>query len=66
MSPAKTPIFKNVSCEACHGASGEHVKDQGETPHGKVGQKFCLKCHDADNSPKFKYKPYWEKMKHPR
>lgn len=30
--------------------------------------KVCYKCHDADNSPKFKaatFDAYWEKVKHP-
>lgn len=25
----------------------------------------CNKCHDLDNSPKFAFKEYWEKIKHP-
>lgn len=25
----------------------------------------CIKCHDADNSPAFNFKEFWEKVKHP-
>ena len=26
---------------------------------------LCIRCHDGDNSPKFKFEEYWEKVKHP-
>lgn len=28
-------------------------------------KQVCLQCHDAENSPGFKYADYWEEVKHP-
>jgi hypothetical protein len=28
-------------------------------------KNVCSKCHDLDNSPKFNFEEYWEKIKHP-
>ncbi|MCA9040750.1 MAG: hypothetical protein KDA65_10415 [Planctomycetaceae bacterium] len=28
-------------------------------------KQVCAKCHDHENSPKFKFDEYWEKVKHP-
>jgi len=62
----ETPDLLNVSCEACHGPCSDHVRDQGQTPGGVLGEKFCLVCHDADNSPGFAFEKYWPKMRHPK
>lgn len=32
---------------------------------GVAERKICVQCHDGDNSPKFKFAEYWEKVKHP-
>ena len=28
-------------------------------------EHLCVKCHDYENSPKFEFDPYWDKVKHP-
>jgi hypothetical protein len=28
-------------------------------------KQMCIQCHDDENSPGFKYKDYWEEVKHP-
>lgn len=28
-------------------------------------KRVCLRCHDNDNSPNFKFKDYWDKVQHP-
>ena len=61
----KTPHLVNVTCEACHGPGEEHVNVQTPTPNGKLGENYCLKCHDADNSPRFSFDTYWPKIAHP-
>jgi hypothetical protein len=60
----KTPERKDVDCEQCHGPSSEHVAKLAKTPGGKVTSDTCMKCHDADNSPQFKFETYWPKIVH--
>ncbi|MDB4637655.1 MAG: multiheme c-type cytochrome [Planctomycetaceae bacterium] len=31
----------------------------------KAVKTVCIRCHDGDNSPKFEFEKYWEKVKHP-
>ena len=28
-------------------------------------KQVCAQCHDAENSPEFKFEDYWEAVKHP-
>lgn len=65
ITEARTPKLINVTCEACHGPGEEHCNVQTTTPNGKLGKAFCLRCHDADNSPHFDFDKYWPKIKHP-
>jgi hypothetical protein len=65
VSPEKTPRLLNVTCEGCHGPSGEHSDTLGPTPNGKLGEAFCIRCHDPDNSPQIKFGKYWPKIAHP-
>lgn len=51
----------NVQCEACHGYGTEHERGNGWAARAKDS---CVSCHDAENSPKFDYASYWEKIKH--
>jgi hypothetical protein len=67
-----TPGMAYVHCEACHGESADHAKDPTIFPGPKavrgsgrvVGKEYCLRCHDLDNSPVFKYEDYWPKIAH--
>ncbi len=44
VDPDATPHLRGVSCEACHGPAGDHVK-RPEAPYGKVTVKTCTRCH---------------------
>jgi 2',3'-cyclic-nucleotide 2'-phosphodiesterase (5'-nucleotidase family) len=68
-----TPRMASVGCEACHGESADHVKQPQNVHPGskatrvfgrKVGSQFCLRCHDTENSPAFKFEDYWPKIAH--
>jgi len=53
---------RDVQCEDCHGPGSEHVKDAtGGFIRREVPASFCIRCHEAANSPHFddaKYRPY--------
>ena len=59
---ALTPV--DVQCETCHGPGGDHIRIMKPTPAGKLGERFCIKCHDLENSPKFEFETYWPKIAH--
>ncbi|MFH1573291.1 MAG: multiheme c-type cytochrome, partial [Acidobacteriota bacterium] len=68
-----TPELANVHCEACHGASTDHMKNPKEIHPGigamqqirrPVPREFCLRCHTPEDSPKFDYDTYWAKIRH--
>lgn len=59
----KTPEMKDVQCEMCHGAGGEHVDTQNLT-FEPISETTCLKCHTEDNSPQFDYDTYYPVIKH--
>ena len=62
---ASGPGPVNVQCEACHGPSAAHAAQSSmPTPGGRLGPDFCRRCHDIENSPKFKYETYWPKIRH--
>jgi hypothetical protein len=61
----------NVSCEACHGPSGDHAAraERGDPsyPGGPIAKvaggavnSLCVRCHDEDNSPAFGLQEYWK------
>jgi hypothetical protein len=55
----------NVGCEDCHGPSQAHVVDSAaHTPRFARAKDVCTTCHDRENSPKFSYDAYWEKIRH--
>ena len=60
----KTPELKGVGCESCHGFGSMHIEDTS-IPYDKIYKMECLKCHDPENSPRFDFLSYWEKIKHP-
>jgi len=60
----------NVSCEACHGPSGDHaeraMKGDSSYPGGSIARvaggaawSLCVRCHDSDNSVGFDLKEFW-------
>jgi mono/diheme cytochrome c family protein len=63
ISVGKSLNLVGVGCENCHGPSQSHV----ENPDIKTSfdaKDQCVRCHDRENSPKFGYDHYWEKIKH--
>lgn len=67
-------------CENCHGPGSDHVKimsgpavdkevfDRAKKsmhlpPQDEVNN-VCKRCHDAENSPRFRLDPFWEKVEH--
>jgi hypothetical protein len=60
-----TPVHKNVNCEACHGPGAAHsAKPEVKTVNGRIDKNTCLRCHDPDNSPHFKFEEYWPRIEH--
>jgi hypothetical protein len=52
-----------VGCENCHGPSQGHVdQPRARTPFAARDQ--CLVCHDQENSPRFSFDPFWNKIRH--
>jgi hypothetical protein len=55
----------NIGCESCHGPSQAHAaKSDVHTPYFGRAKDHCTGCHDRENSPKFDYDKYWEKIRH--
>lgn len=72
-SPELTPLLKGNQCENCHGPASKHVEDPDNkeflgplhlTAAGADKNRLCLGCHDEDNSPKFKFETYYDKIDH--
>jgi hypothetical protein len=68
-------LLAGSQCENCHGPGSRHIEliesDNKEAAIKEVKvsleqsrDQTCLKCHDVDNSPNFKFEEYWEKVKH--
>ena len=54
-----------VGCESCHGPCRGHVANSAvRTPYFARAKDRCAACHDRENSPKFAYGAYWEKIEH--
>jgi hypothetical protein len=69
----RTPQLVNVQCEGCHGVAVEHSKSPQTTHPGlgltsqyrkTVKKEFCSRCHTAENSPRFNFEQYWQKIAH--
>jgi hypothetical protein len=73
VSAEKTPYLMGNQCENCHGPASMHV---GDPTNGKFRQAMaltseladknmlCVRCHDADNSPKFNFGTFWPQIMH--
>lgn len=75
-----TPHLQGNGCENCHGPGSVHVAiekgdmnvDDAEQTMRRVQMRLtlkeaedsCLKCHDVDNSPAFKFETYWPQVEH--
>jgi hypothetical protein len=65
VGPDKTPKFRDVGCENCHGPGSEHVLSAGETPAGET-KTPCAGCHTSENSANYNGNEtkYLEKIVH--
>ncbi len=68
-------LLAGNQCENCHGPGSRHIElieaDNKEAAIKEMKvtleqakEQTCIKCHDLDNSPNFKFEEYWEKVKH--
>lgn len=73
ISAEKTANLKGNQCENCHGPASKHVAEPTNPEFRRaIARKadevnktgFCIRCHDMDNSPHFKFEVYWEKIAH--
>ena len=59
----KTPELGGIGCESCHGPSQAHAANpRKKTTAVAVGS--CVTCHDPENSPKFNYLDYYQRILH--
>lgn len=72
----ESPHLLGQQCENCHGPGSNHIElvemDKLEEAKkvmrvtlAEAKKNTCYQCHDLDNSPKFEFDSYWEKIKHP-
>ena len=54
----------NVSCETCHGPGAEHARTASKAAIERGGEYTCLRCHDAENDPAFRYSERWAAINH--
>tara|TARA_R110002111_G_scaffold261826_3_gene335872 strand:+ start:96039 stop:97715 length:1677 start_codon:yes stop_codon:yes gene_type:complete len=76
VSKQESPLLLGQQCENCHGPGSGHIElvDMDKLEEAKkvmrvtlaeAKKNTCYQCHDLDNSPKFEFDSYWEKIKHP-
>ena len=72
-SETATPHLAGNQCENCHGPGSKHVAEPDNAEFRKLitvkaeqAKKtgFCERCHDAENSRKFDFATYWDKIDH--
>lgn len=72
----ESPHLLGQQCENCHGPGSKHIelvemdkleeaKKMMRVTLAEAKKNTCYQCHDLDNSPKFDFDSYWEKIKHP-
>ncbi|ATB49829.1 cytochrome c family protein [Corallococcus macrosporus] len=50
---------EDVGCESCHGPGSEHAEAPGtDNIIGSPGERVCITCHNAENSPHFDFATY--------
>jgi hypothetical protein len=73
ISEAVTPHLAGNQCENCHGPGSKHIAEPENAEFRKLitvkaeqasKNGFCERCHDAENSRKFDFKTYWDKIDH--
>ena len=67
-------LLAGSQCENCHGPGSRHIELIESDPAAAVRdvkitlqqaeEQTCVKCHDGDNSPDFKFEKYWDAVKH--
>ncbi len=62
-SRTKSLSAVNVGCESCHGPATEHLQNPKVRP-AFAARDQCVRCHDPENSPHFRYAEYWAKIRH--
>lgn len=63
LSVARSADRVGVGCESCHGPSAEHAaQPKKKTPLAARGE--CIRCHDRENSPRFEFSEYWDRIRH--
>jgi 2',3'-cyclic-nucleotide 2'-phosphodiesterase (5'-nucleotidase family) len=69
----QTPHLGGNQCENCHGPGSLHVGDPKNVKYSaplrlsvNTAADKCIKCHDGDNDPHFKFETYWPKIRHGR
>lgn len=69
-------LLAGNQCENCHGPGSRHVElvEAGKIEESRQDVRVsleqardqdCIKCHDGDNSPGFKFEEYWDAVRHP-
>lgn len=73
VSTEKTAYLQGNQCENCHGPASFHVADPDNSKFRQSlaltseladRNMLCIRCHDSDNSPKFKFETYWPQVMH--
>jgi hypothetical protein len=73
VSQEKTPYLKGNQCENCHGPGSKHAAAPDNAMFRTFmarkaadvdNSRFCLRCHDEDNSPEFAFSKYWPQIQH--
>lgn len=60
---ADSPLV-DVSCETCHGPGAEHIRTGAKATIERGGEYTCLRCHDAENDPEFRFAERWAAIAH--